>query len=84
VAELITDAEVHAVMAANEQVLDLLVDSYRQFLESDRASGATDEYGALGGICMLAERAIELGPVTLPTLVGIAVRRLAKEETPDA
>lgn len=77
----ITDAQVDAVMAHNEQVLDLLIDSYRQFEERDRAGGSADEYGALGGITMLAARAVALGPATESTLLAMAVRRLAKEQS---
>jgi hypothetical protein len=79
VAEQLTDAQMDAVVAQNEQVLDFLVDSYRQFDERDRRDGATDEYGALGGVSGLAERAVELVAATPSTLLALAVRRLAKE-----
>lgn len=83
-AELISEAATDAVTAFNEQVLDMLVDTYRKLAEQDRVSGSTDEYGALGGVAMLADRAIEVGPATTTTLLGMAVRRLAKAEVRDA
>lgn len=75
----ISDAQVAAVMAFNEQVLDMLVDSFRLFDAKDRAEGAADGTGALGGVSELAARAVELGPATESTLLAMAVQRLAKE-----
>ena len=74
----LSNAHMDAVMAYNDQVLDRLIDCYRQMDEQDRANGCTDDSGALGGIGMLAERAIELGPATTSTLLAMAVRKLAK------
>jgi hypothetical protein len=77
VGEQISDQQAAAVEAYNEQVLDFLIDSYPKFVEKDRAEGATDDAGALGGIGMLADKAIETGPSTPAILLSLAVRRLA-------
>jgi len=72
------DEAANVVMAYCDEVLDLLVDGYRKMQEKDSASGATDEHGALGGVAMIADRAVQVGPASLSTLLGMAVRRLAK------
>lgn len=70
-----TDEETERIMAKGERVLDVLIDSYRELREKDAAVGAQNEFGALGGVQMLAEKA----PFS-EILLSLAVRRLAGRE----
>lgn len=71
----ISDEQTEQVMAGGEQVLDVLIDTYKRFRAKDSADGARDEFGALGGVQMVAQQA----PFN-DILLALAIRRLAGRE----
>lgn len=75
------DQDTHRAMELGGHVLDKMIDTYKAFAVEDLAEGADDEYGALGGVLIVAQRLAQVTPGSLSRIIlALAVKRIVDLE----